>query len=107
MTGKPIKYVGVGEKWTDIEAFHPDRIAGRILGMGDVVSLVEKAAETVDAEDAKRMAQKLKKGKFDFNDLLSQMQQMKKMGGMGEMLKMLRACPACPASWKRLGWMTV
>ena len=89
VTGKPIKYVGIGEKWTDIEAFHPDRIAGRILGMGDVVSLVEKAVETVDAEEAQRMAKKFKKGKFDFNDLLSQMQQMQKMGGMGAMMKML------------------
>lgn len=89
VTGKPIKYVGVGEKWTDIEAFHPDRIAGRILGMGDVVSLVERAVETVDADEAERMAKKFKKGQFDFNDLLSQMQQMKKMGGMGAMMKML------------------
>jgi signal recognition particle subunit SRP54 len=89
VTGKPIKYVGVGEKWTDIEVFHPDRIAGRILGMGDVVSLVEKAVETVDADEAKRMAAKFGKGDFDFNDLLSQMQQMKKMGGMGAMMKMM------------------
>jgi signal recognition particle subunit SRP54 len=89
VTGKPIKYVGVGEKWTDIEAFHPDRIAGRILGMGDVVSLVEKAAASVDAADAERMAKKFQKGEFDFNDLLSQMQQMQKMGGMGAMMKML------------------
>lgn len=89
VTGKPIKYVGVGEKWTDIEAFYPDRIAGRILGMGDVVSLVEKAVETVDADEAQRMAKKFKKGQFDFNDLLSQMQQMQKMGGMGAMMKMM------------------
>jgi len=87
VTGKPIKLLGVGEKWSEIESFHPDRVAGRILGMGDVVSLVEKAAETVDAEDAKKMAEKFKKGQFDFNDLLSQMQQMKKMGGMGAMMK--------------------
>ena len=89
VTGKPIKLLGVGEKWDALENFHPDRIAGRILGMGDVVSLVEKAAETVDAEEAAKMAKKFKKGQFDFNDLLSQMQQMKKMGGMGEMMKML------------------
>ena len=89
VTGKPIKLLGVGEKWDALENFHPDRIAGRILGMGDVVSLVEKAAETVDAEEAQRMAKKFKKGQFDFNDLLSQMQQMKKMGGMGAMMKML------------------
>ncbi len=89
VTGKPIKLIGVGEKWDALEAFHPDRIAGRILGMGDVVSLVEKAVETVDAEEAQEMAKKFKKGQFDFNDLLSQMQQMKKMGGMGAMMKMM------------------
>ncbi len=89
VTGKPIKLIGVGEKWSEIETFHPDRIAGRILGMGDVVSLVEKAVETVDAAEAEKMAAKFKKGSFDFNDLLSQMQQMKKMGGMGAMMKML------------------
>ncbi|HCQ71560.1 MAG TPA: signal recognition particle protein [Rhodospirillaceae bacterium] len=89
VTGKPIKLLGTGEKWSEVEAFHPDRIAGRILGMGDVVSLVEKAVETVNAEDAQRMVKKFKKGQFDFNDLLSQMQQMHKMGGMGAMMKML------------------
>ena len=89
VTGKPVKLVGVGEKWTEIETFHPDRIAGRILGMGDVVSLVEKAVETVDAAEAEKMAKKFKKGQFDFNDLLSQMQQMKKMGGMGAMMQMM------------------
>jgi signal recognition particle subunit SRP54 len=89
VTGKPIKLLGMGEKWTEIEAFHPDRIAGRILGMGDIVSLVEKAVEHVNMEDAAKMADKFKKGKFDFNDLLSQMQQMQKMGGMSSMLKML------------------
>jgi signal recognition particle subunit SRP54 len=89
VTGKPVKLVGVGEKWDAIEQFHPDRIAGRILGMGDIVSLVEKAVETVDREEAEKMADKFKKGNFDFNDLLSQMQQMKKMGGMGAMMKMM------------------
>lgn len=89
VTSKPIKLIGVGEKWDEIETFHPDRVAGRILGMGDVVSLVEKAVETVNSEEAMKMAQKFKKGQFDFNDLLSQIQQMKKMGGMGAMLKML------------------
>ncbi|MEZ5813247.1 MAG: signal recognition particle protein [Alphaproteobacteria bacterium] len=89
VTGKPIKLIGVGEKWDALETFHPERIAGRILGMGDIVSLVEKAVETVDAEDAQKMAAKFKKGQFDFNDLLSQMQQMKKMGGMGAMMKMM------------------
>ncbi len=89
VTGQPIKLIGVGEKWDEIEVFHPERIAGRILGMGDVVSLVEKAIDTVDAADAEKMAAKFKKGKFDFNDLLSQMKQMQKMGGMGAMMKML------------------
>jgi signal recognition particle subunit SRP54 len=89
VTGKPVKLVGVGEKWTEIEPFYPDRIAGRILGMGDVVSLVEKAAETVDRAEAEKTLKKFKKGQFDFNDLLSQMQQMKKMGGMGAMMKLL------------------
>ncbi len=89
VTGKPIKLIGVGEKWTEIETFHPDRIAGRILGMGDVVSLVEKAVETVDHAEAQKMAAKFKKGQFDFNDLLMQIQQMKKMGGMGAMMKLL------------------
>lgn len=89
ITGKPIKLIGVGEKWSEIEAFHPDRIAGRILGMGDVVSLVEKAVETVDQEEAAQMAEKFKKGKFDFNDMLAQYKQMSKMGGMGSLMKML------------------
>ncbi len=89
VTGKPIKLLGVGEKWDALEPFHPDRIAGRILGMGDVVSLVERAAESVDAEDAARMAEKFNEGKFDFNDLLSQFKQMSKMGGVGALVKML------------------
>jgi signal recognition particle subunit SRP54 len=89
VTGKPIKLLGIGEKWTEIEPFHPERVAGRILGMGDIVSLVERAVEHVNMDDAARMAEKFKKGKFDFNDLLSQMQQMQKMGGMGAMMKML------------------
>lgn len=89
VTGKPIKLLGVGEKWDALEPFHPDRIAGRILGMGDVVSLVERAAEAVDAEDAQRMAEKFNEGKFDFNDLLSQFKQMSKMGGVGALVKML------------------
>ena len=89
VTGKPIKLIGTGEKWTEVETFHPDRIAGRILGMGDVVSLVEKAAETVNRADAEKMAQKFSKGQFDYNDLLSQIQQMKKMGGMGAMMKLM------------------
>lgn len=89
ITGQPIKLIGVGEKWDAIEPFHPERMAGRILGMGDIVSLVEKASETVDREQAEKMAEKFKKGQFDFDDLLSQMQQMKKMGGLSNLTKML------------------
>jgi signal recognition particle subunit SRP54 len=89
VTGRPIKLIGTGEKTDALEAFHPDRIAGRILGMGDIVSLVEKAAESVDRNAAEKMAAKFQKGQFDFNDLLSQMQQMSKMGGLGAMMKML------------------
>jgi signal recognition particle subunit SRP54 len=89
VTDCPIKFVGVGEKIEDFEIFHPDRIASRILGMGDVVSLVEKAAEEIDEAEAAKLAEKLKKNTFDFNDFLVQMQQMKKLGGMESILKML------------------
>lgn len=89
VTGQPIKFIGVGEKITEFEAFHPERIAQRILDMGDVVSLVERAAEHVDQEAAEEMAQRLNEGKFDFNDMLKQMQQMKKMGGLSSMLGFL------------------
>ncbi|WP_169194480.1 signal recognition particle protein [Devosia sp. MC1541] len=88
-TGKPIKLIGVGEKMDALEDFHPSRIADRILGMGDIVSLVEKAAEHVTAEDAAKMAKKLKKGSFDLDDLRGQLQQMKKMGGMGGLMGMM------------------
>lgn len=87
ITGKPIKFVGVGEKIDALEPFHPDRIASRILGMGDIVSLVEAAQQKVDEKQAKKIAKKLKKGKrFDFNDFLTQLEQMKKMGGMKSLL---------------------
>ncbi|MHA6731058.1 signal recognition particle protein [Devosia sp. A369] len=88
-TGKPIKLIGVGEKMDALEDFHPSRIADRILGMGDIVSLVEKAAEHVSAEDAQKMAKKLKKGSFDLDDLRGQLLQMKKMGGMGGLMSMM------------------
>ncbi|HEY4201242.1 MAG TPA: signal recognition particle protein [Devosiaceae bacterium] len=88
-TGKPIKLIGVGEKLDALEDFHPSRIADRILGMGDIVSLVEKAAENVSAEDAQKMAKKLKKGSFDLEDLRGQLLQMKKMGGMGGLMSMM------------------
>ncbi len=90
VTGKPIKFLGTGEKTDALEAYHPDRLAGRILGMGDVVSLVEKAAATIDMSDAEAMAGKLLGGgKFDFNDFAKQMQQMRRMGGLGGMLNLL------------------
>ncbi|MGI9523281.1 MAG: signal recognition particle protein [Hyphomicrobiaceae bacterium] len=89
VTGKPIKLLGTGEKWDALEEFHPERIAGRILGMGDVVSLVEKAAETIDAEKAQKIADKMKRGAFDLDDLAEQLKQMQKLGGMGGVLGML------------------
>ena len=88
-TGKPIKLIGVGEKADALEEFHPKRVADRILGMGDIVSLVEKAAEHVDAERAQAMAQKLAKGGFDLNDLKEQLGQMEKMGGLGGLMGMM------------------
>jgi signal recognition particle subunit SRP54 len=89
VTGQPIKFAGVGEKLSDFEEFHPARIAGRILDMGDVVSLVEKAAETIDKEEAEKMVLKMQEGSFDFDDLLSQLRNMKKMGGAGALMNML------------------
>src|SRR6201996_3285782 len=89
VTGAPIKFLGVGEKLDALEAFQPGRVAGRILDMGDVVSLVEKAAETLDKEEAEKIARKMKKGEFDMNDLAAQLQQMKKLGGMQGVLSML------------------
>ncbi len=82
VTGKPIKFVGSGEKMDALETFEPERIAGRILGMGDIVALVEKAQETLEAEQAERMMRRLQKGMFNMNDLRSQLEQMQKMGGM-------------------------
>ncbi|WP_213979898.1 signal recognition particle protein [Sphingomonas sp. dw_22] len=89
VTGKPIKFAGMGEKLDAIEPFHPKRVAGRILGMGDVVSLVERAAESIQQEDAERMATRLAKGQFDMNDLRSQLQQMRRMGGLGALAGMI------------------
>jgi signal recognition particle subunit SRP54 len=89
VTGQPIKLVGVGEKIDALEAFHPDRMASRILGMGDVVSLVERVAETVDREEAEQLAAKMQKGSFDLDDLATQLHQMRKMGGMSGILGML------------------
>ena len=89
VTGKPILYVGMGEKLSDLEQFYPDRMASRILGMGDVLTLIEKAQETVDEEKAKAMTQKLKKAQFGFDDYLESMNQMKKMGGLSSVLAMM------------------
>ncbi|HWD28740.1 MAG TPA: signal recognition particle protein [Rhizomicrobium sp.] len=89
VTGAPIKFLGTGEKMDALEPFHPARVAGRILDMGDVVSLVEKAAETIDKEKAEKLAAKMKKGQFDMNDLAEQLNQMKKLGGMQGVLGML------------------
>jgi signal recognition particle subunit SRP54 len=89
VTGKPIKFAGVGEALDKLEAFHPERVAGRILGMGDVVSLVERAAETIQIEDAEKLAAKMAKGKFDLDDLRAQLQQMQRMGGLGALAGMM------------------
>jgi signal recognition particle subunit SRP54 len=89
VTGKPIKLIGVGEKWDALEDFDPGRIAGRILGMGDIVGLVEKAAQTIDAEKAVKIAQKMKKGDFDLEDLAEQLRQVDRLGGMGGLMGML------------------
>lgn len=89
VTGKPIKFVGVGEKLEDFEPFHPERMASRILGMGDVVSLVEKAAEAVDIEDAKKLEEKMRKGQFTLEDFLLQLRQMKSMGPLDKIVGML------------------
>ncbi len=89
VTGKPIKFIGVGEKLTDLEPFHPDRMASRILGMGDVLSLIEKAQQAITEEDAKKMQQKMLANSFTLTDYLEQFSMMKKMGGAGAMLSML------------------
>ena len=111
VTGVPIKVMGVGEKTDAMEGFHADRIAGRILGMGDVVSLVEKAAETVDEQEAERLAKRMMQGQFDLNDLLSQLRQLQKMGdmkgllgmlpGMGKMAKQIKDAEVNPKAIKR------
>lgn len=89
VTGQPVKFMGVGEKISEFEEFHPQRIAGRILDMGDIVSLVERAAEQVTQAEAEAMASRMMEGVFDFNDMLEQLRKMNKMGGIGSMMKML------------------
>ena len=89
VTGKPILYVGMGEKLSDLEQFYPDRMASRILGMGDVLSLIEKAEQEIDAEEAAKLTDKVKKAEFDYNDYLTSLSQMRKMGGISSILGML------------------
>ena len=93
MTGVPIKFSGVGEKVTDLDIFHADRMADRILGMGDVMTLVEKAEEEIDQEEAKKAAKKMMKGKFDLEDMLAQMKQVQKLGSLGGLLKLIPGMP--------------
>ena len=93
MTGVPIKLSGVGEKITDLDIFHADRMADRILGMGDVMTLVEKAQEEIDEEEAKKAARKMMKGKFDLEDMLDQMRQVQKLGSLGGLMKMIPGMP--------------
>jgi signal recognition particle subunit SRP54 len=103
VTGKPIKFAGTGEKLDAIEPFHPERVAGRILGMGDVVSLVEKAAAAVNADDAERLAQRMAKGQFDMNDLRLQLRQMQNMGGLGMLAGMMPGMKKAKAAMAQSG----
>ncbi|MHB1135249.1 MAG: signal recognition particle protein [Coriobacteriia bacterium] len=100
VTGRPIKYVGVGEKIDALEAFHPDRMAKRILGMGDVVSLIEKAQSTIDSDTAEQMEARLKEGRFALDDFLAQLQQVRKMGSLGDIMKMIPGANKLPADAK-------
>ena len=93
MTGVPIKFSGVGEKVTDLDIFHPDRMADRILGMGDILTLVEKAQEEIDEKEARRAASKMASGKFDLEDMMNQMGQIKKLGSLGGLLKLIPGMP--------------
>lgn len=103
VTGKPIKFAGVGEKIDAIEAFHPERVAGRILGMGDVVGLVERAAEVVEKDEAEKLAAKMAKGQFDMNDLRGQLRQMTKMGGLGALAGMMPGMKKAQAAMNSSG----
>ncbi|MXO71527.1 signal recognition particle protein [Alteraurantiacibacter buctensis] len=103
VTGKPIKFAGTGEKLDAIERFHPSRVADRILGMGDVVSLVERAAEVIDAEEAEKAAQRMMQGKFDLNDLRMQLSQMQKMGGLGMLAGMMPGMKKAKAAMAQSG----
>jgi signal recognition particle subunit SRP54 len=103
VTGKPIKFAGTGEKIDAIEPFHPGRVAGRILGMGDIVSIVERAAEAIQEEEAEKMAQRMAKGQFDMNDLRMQLRQMQKMGGIGALAGMLPGMKKAKAAMSQSG----
>lgn len=103
VTGKPIKFAGTGEKLDALEAFDPKRVAGRILGMGDVVSLVEKAAATIKEEDAEALAKRMAKGQFDLNDLRTQLRQMQSMGGLGMLAGMLPGMKKAKAALSQSG----
>ncbi|HNW34188.1 MAG TPA: signal recognition particle protein, partial [Candidatus Ozemobacteraceae bacterium] len=96
VTGKPIKFVGIGEKSSALEAFHPDRMAQRILGMGDMMTLIEKAQATMDAEKMKEMEQRLREAEFNFNDFLSQLNQIKSMGPLSQLLSMIPGFSSVP-----------
>ena len=93
MTGVPIKFTGVGEKVTDLDVFHPDRMADRILGMGDVMTLVEKAQQELDEKEVKHSMNKMMSGAFDLNDMLAQMKQVNKLGSLGGLLKLIPGMP--------------
>jgi len=103
VTGKPIKFAGTGEKLDAIEPFHPERVAGRILGMGDIVSIVEKAAATIQADDAEKLAQRMAKGQFDMNDLRTQLRQMQNMGGLGALAGMMPGMKKAKAAMAQSG----
>ncbi len=103
VTGKPIKFAGTGEKIDALETFQPGRVAGRILGMGDIVSIVEKAAATIEADEAERMAARMAKGQFDMNDLRSQLRQMTKMGGLGALAGMMPGMKKAKAAMEQSG----
>ena len=103
VTGKPIKFVGTGEKLDGLDVFHPGRVAGRILGMGDVVSLVERAAETIQQDEAEALAAKMAKGQFDMNDLRQQLKQMQRMGGMGALMGMMPGMKKAQAAMAQSG----
>lgn len=103
VTGKPIKFAGTGEKLDAIEPFHPERVAGRILGMGDIVSIVERAAATIQVEDAEKLAARMSKGQFDMNDLRTQLRQMQNMGGLGALAGMMPGMKKAKAAMAQSG----